>query len=411
MEQTSETRPLSSAHLSCPFELDARLRAEAPVYHEPHEDVWVVSRYEDVQEALRRPDVFSNRFGRIIRSRDRLPAEALDILAEGWPPVDTLFTTDPPEHRRFRALVSKAFTPRRVDRMTAEIDAVTRDLLASMLAAEGPVDVVATFAGPLPMIVIADQLGVSRDDLDHFSEWSEAVVAELSRLATPEVQIEAARACVAFQRYFHARIEERRAAATDDILSDLVHAETVDDRPLDDRELLMMLQQLLVAGNETTTNGIASGVWHLATDTGLQASLRAEPTRIAGFVEEILRLEAPVQGMWRIVTTDVELGGVTLPRDAVVMLRYGSANRDSEHYDDPDDLDPDRDSPRDHLAFGGGLHFCIGAALARSEMEIAFGRLLEATSSFELAPDVTVEHPAHMLVRGISELPVLLHSA
>ncbi|MEQ8716797.1 MAG: cytochrome P450 [Acidimicrobiales bacterium] len=408
---TDGARPLSAEHLVCPFDVDSRLRAEAPVYHEPVDDIWVVSRYDDVQDALRRPEVFSNRFGRIIRSRDRLPAEALEILAEGWAPVDTLFTTDPPEHRRFRSLVSKAFTPRRVDGMAAGIDETARTLLADVLSAASPVDIVSAYAAPLPMIVIADQLGVSRDDLALFSQWSRAVVNELSRLATPEQQIDAARACVAFQHYFHERIGERRSVPADDMLSDLVHAETVDDRPLDDAELLMMLQQLLVAGNETTTNGIASGIWRLATDGDLQRDLRAEPASLEGFVEEILRLEAPIQGMWRVMAAEATLGGVTIPEGAVVMLRYGSANRDEGHYDAPAHLDPVRANPRDHLAFGGGLHFCIGAALARSEMQIAFARLLEATSRIALAPGVEVEHGPHLLIRGIDSLPVVLEVA
>jgi cytochrome P450 len=406
---TPDPAPLTSEHLTCPFATDAWLRAESPVHHVAEENVWLVTRYDDVQEALRHPERFSNRFGRVIRSRDRLTPDALRILGEGWEPVDTLFTTDPPEHRRFRGLVNKAFTARRVSRMGGYIRQVTDDLLVDLVAHGGPVDLVDRFAIPLPLTVIADQLGVPRQDLSLFKRWSQAVVAELSRLATPEEQIESARNYLEFQRYFHERIEERRAEPRDDILSDLVHAGADEgERPLDDRELLMTLTQLLVAGNETTTNGIASAVWRLTSEPGLQDRLRVQPDRIPDLVEETLRLEAPIQAMWRIAAQDVELGGVTIPAGAVVMLRYTSGNRDGGHYECPEDFDLDRANPRDHLAFGGGIHFCVGAALARSEMTIALEALIERTSEVRLVPDQKLEYPAHQLIRGLQRLEVEL---
>jgi cytochrome P450 len=182
---TPDPAPLTSEHLTCPFATDAWLRTESPVHHVAEENVWLVTRYDDIQEALRHPERFSNRFGRVIRSRDRLTPDALRILGEGWEPVDTLFTTDPPEHRRFRGLVNKAFTARRVAGMGGYIREVTDALLDDLLTHDGPMDLVDRFAIPLPLTVIADQLGVPRQDLSLFKRWSQAVVAELSRLATP----------------------------------------------------------------------------------------------------------------------------------------------------------------------------------------------------------------------------------
>ena len=407
---TPDPAPLTSEHLTCPFATDAWLRAESPVHHVAEENVWLVTRYDDIQEALRHPERFSNRFGRVIRSRDRLTPDALRILGEGWEPVDTLFTTDPPEHRRFRGLVNKAFTARRVAGMGGYIREVTDRLLDELLRTPGPTDLVETFAIPLPLTVIADQLGVPRQDLPLFKRWSQAVVAELSRLATPDEQVISARNYLEFQRYFHERIEERRAEPRDDILSDLVHAGSDEEgeHPLDDRELLMTLTQLLVAGNETTTNGIASAVLRLTSEPGLQDRLRAHPDRIPDLVEETLRLEAPIQAMWRIAAQDVELGGVTIPTGAVVMLRYTSGNRDGSHYECPEEFDLDRANSRDHLAFGGGIHFCVGAALARSEMTIALEALLGHTSDVRLVPDQELEYPAHQLIRGLQRLEVEL---
>jgi cytochrome P450 len=408
MTAVPDPAPLSSEHLTCPFATDAWLRDHAPVFHVADQDVWVITRHQDIQEALRRPDLFSNRFGRVIRGRDRLTPDALAILEEGWEPVDTLFTTDPPEHRRFRGLVNKAFTARRVARMGDYIRQVTDKLLDDLVAADGPVDLVEAFAVPLPLTVIADQLGVPREDLPLFKRWSQAIVAELSRMASPDEQVASARSYLEFQRYFHQRIEERRAEPRDDILSDLVHArgDDEDERPLDDRELLMMLTQLLVAGNETTTNGISAAVWLLASRPDLQRELRRDPERIPDLVEETLRLEAPIQAMWRITTQDVEIAGTTIPHGSLVMLRYTAANRDDRHYTCPGDLDLDRPNVRDHLAFGGGIHFCVGAALARSEMTVAIEALLHRTTDVRLVPDLAIAHPPHQLIRGIQRLDV-----
>jgi cytochrome P450 len=170
----------------------------------------------------------------------------------------------------------------------------------------------------------------------------------------------------------------------------------------------MTLTQLLVAGNETTTNGITSAVWRLTSEPGLQERLRAQPDRVPDLVEETLRLEAPIQAMWRIAAQDVELGGATIPAGAVVMLRYTSGNRDADHYACPEEFDLDRANPRDHLAFGGGIHFCVGAALARSEMTIALEALLERTSEVRLVPDQKLEYPPHQLIRGLQRLEVEL---
>lgn len=401
---TEVPAPLSTAHLACPHATDAWLREHDPVAHVPDEDVWLLTRHDDISDALRDPATFSNTFGPVLRSHDRLPSEALAILEEGWRPKDTLFTTDPPAHRRFRSLVGSAFSARRVQRMEPDIRALAAELVDDLVA-RGTADVVEHLAVPLPMTIIGDQIGVDRADLPRAHEWSNGVAQELSRLQTPAQLVETARLVVEFQHYFHARIEQRRREPSDDILSDLVHARLEGEEPLDDREILSMLQQLLVAGNETTTSGITSSLLLLTNDDDLQSRLREEPSLVGAFVEETLRLESPIQGMWRTCPAGAEVGDTSIPPGSLAMLRFGAANRDAAHYPDPDEVVLDRPAPRDHLAFGGGIHYCIGAALARTEMATSLALLLDRTSWIRRAPDQPpVTYAPHMLLRGPSSL-------
>lgn len=397
-------QPLSREYLSCPFATDDVLRRQEPVPHADDEDAWLITRYEDVQAALRNTEDFSNRFGRVLRSHDRLSPEALEIIAEGWGPKDTLFTVDPPEHRRFRSLVSKAFNARRVAHMEGYIREVASELVDDVVA-RGTTNVVEHLSVPLPMTVIADQLGAAREDTPLFRRWSSAVVEEMSRLQSPEQQVATARSFVEFQKYFHERILERRESPTDDILSDLVHARVEGEESLTDREILSMLQQLLVAGNETTTTGITSALRLLAEHDDLQARLRRDPDAIGNFVEEMLRLETPIHSMWRVCPNGAEVAETQIPPGGLALLRFSSANRDPDHYEDPDEIDVDREQPRDHLAFGGGIHYCLGAALARSEITTAVELILERTRDVRIAPSQPpFEYRPHMLLRGLTEL-------
>lgn len=396
--------PLSDEYLACPHATDAWLRQHAPVTHVAEEDVWLLTRYDHVSDALRDPGTFSNTFGPVLRSHDRLPPEALAILEQGWRPKDTLFTTDPPAHRRFRSLVSSAFSARRVQRMEPDIRALAAELVDDVVA-RGTADVVEHLAIPLPMTIIGDQLGVDRADLPRAHAWSNGVAQELSRLQTPAQMVETAHLVVEFQHYFHERIVQRRREPTDDILSDLVHARLEGEKPLDDREILSMLQQLLVAGNETTTSGITSSLLLLTADDELQGRLRDDPSLVPAFVEETLRLESPIQGMWRTCPSGAEVDGAEIPPGSLAMLRFGAANRDGNHYADPDEVVLDRPAPRDHLAFGGGIHYCIGAALARTEMVASLALLLDRTTWVRRAADQPpVTYVPHMLLGNPSSL-------
>ena len=400
--------PLSEAHLVDPLETDEWLRTNEPVVFVPERDCWLVTSHELVARAIMDTERFSNRFGRIMRGSKRLTPEARAVLAEGWPPRDTLFTVDPPLHRSHRLIVQKTFSAKRVN----GLDPTIRDLAVTLIDAmprSEPIDVFPYLAVPLPMTVIADQLGVPRDDLPLFKRWSDAFATELSGLIDDTSdQLRLTRLEVEFQQYFHDRIVERRTGPRDDVLSDLVYAEDEEGNTFDDAEILSFLTQLLVAGNETTTSAIAATVRALADDQELQDRVRTDRSTIPALVEDVLRLESPIQAMWRVTTTDVELGGVTIPEGAYVLLRYLAANHDAAHYDLPDHCRVDRDKPRDHLAFGAGIHFCVGAALARSEIRITVEELLDRTAGIAPAWSEEPGHPPSLLVRQLDRVPVVL---
>lgn len=405
MEAVSEFQFFDPQVTECPYAFYAALRREAPVFQVPGAGFYLVTRYDDIVTVLKNPVVFSNKFAQAMQARTGGPRkELLDVWAEGYPPVDTLLTNDPPSHTRFRALVTKAFSARRVASMEPQVRKIANDLVDGF-AADGHVELVHRFAVPLPLTVIADQLGVPRDDMPRFKKWSDDSVAPLGQMITPEREIECTRSIVEFQHYFAAKLEERRRAPKDDLLTDLVHAKVEGERGLDTAEALSILQQLLVAGNETTTNLIAATMLLLLQHPAEMARVRHDPSLIPNLVEEALRLEAPVQGMWRVATQDAEIGGVKLPAGAFLMLRYASGNRDDAQFPEAERFDCGRENARNHLGFGLGIHFCVGAALARKEGVVAFETLLGRLGNVRLAPDKTeLRHVPSILLRGLSAL-------
>jgi len=335
--------------------------------------------------------------------------EVKAIQAEGYPSVNTLLTNDPPSHTQFRGLVNKAFSPRRVAQLEGEIRQIANELM-DRFEASGSVELVTEFAVGLPLTVIADALGVSRDDMPQFKQWSDDAVAPLSGMLSPERQVECARSRVEMQRYMVERIREREAELRDDLLSDLVQARFDQGERagegLDLPELLNVIEQLLVAGNETTTKAIAAGMQLLLEHPDQLEAVEADHSLIANLVEEALRFESPVQMLPRVAKVDVEVGGVAIPAGSILMMLYGCANRDEAKFPDGEAFDVTRANARAHLAFGNGAHFCPGAALARSEGRIAFETLLGRATGWAL--DTTVESPLDrelsMTLRGLSAI-------
>lgn len=393
--------------LACPYPFYERVRAEAPVHQTPL-GFWLVSRYDDVMSVVRDTDRFSSNMTNSFVSGPR-SEELKAIQAEGYPSVSTLLTNDPPSHTQFRTLVNKAFTPKRVAQLEGEIRLIADQLMDRWIDA-GRVELVSEFAVGLPLTVIADALGVDRADMPRFKKWSDDSVAPLSGLLTPEQQLESARSRVEMQHYMAERCRERQDESRDDLLSDLVQARfDTGERAgegLSMAELLNVIEQLLVAGNETTTKLVGAGMLALLEHPDQMAAVLADPSLIPNLVEEALRFESPVQMLPRVTKVDVELGGVPIPAGAVVMMMYGCANRDAAKFPGGDAFDVTRSNARAHLAFGQGPHFCPGAALARSEGRIAFETLFARAADWAL--DAAVSPPTHrelsMTLRGLSEL-------
>jgi cytochrome P450 len=402
--------------LACPYPIFEKLRNDAPVVWVDEIESFVVTRYEDVSHVLRHPEIFSSALatGPVLA---RQMAEGIAHLASdgdgememvlrrvkrGRTPV--LLSADPPLHRRQRNLVNRAFTQRSVRRYEAMIRSLAESLLAGF-SSDGEVELVSRFAVPLPLSVIADRLGVPRADMADFKRWSDDFTVAIGNHNLEPGELKTMLGSQAeFFEYFNAMVDERRREPTDDLLSELANARLADGDTLELPELLGMLNQFLVAGNETTTKLLTFSVKRLAEEPQLAERLRREPDAIEGFVEEMLRLEPPVQGLFRQAVEDVTLGGVAVPRGASLWLAYASANHDESVFEGPETLDADRSFAQPHLAFGFGEHFCLGAALARAEARIGLGVLLSGLTDITLSERNLFEVENSYVLHGMKEL-------
>ncbi|MFZ4122300.1 MAG: cytochrome P450 [Caulobacterales bacterium] len=396
---------LDPALQKCPYDFYRRLRAEAPVYREPRTGFWIVSRYRDLQAVIKDTVTFSNDLVLFDKVSARKPTAADALLkAQAYPRPQTLQRTDPPRHQRYRKLIDRAFTASRVRDMTPYIDGVVRDLIDGF-SSEAEIDFVARFAMPLPCIVIADQIGVPRADIPRLKAWSDALLEPAGMMTTPERELECARLTIEFQRYFAEKIEERRVSPREDILTALVGEMSDSEDPLSTAEALNLLEQILTGGNETTTSTIAGAMLLLIQHPEEEARLRRNPDLLRNFTEECLRLETPVQGLFRQTTRDVEVCGVTIPKDQIVIIRHGAANRDEERFEEADRFDVCRANAGAHLAFGAGVHFCPGAMLARQEIASAYRQLFERFAGFALVPERnTFDYNPSFFLRGLKAL-------
>ena len=409
--------PLSAVNTSDPVFLQnphpfyARLRKEAPVFRDEKMGVVFVNTYDLVRQVCAKPKLFSNKFGAQLRSgaATEQDPEEVAIQSEGWVVKDTMLTADPPEHTRYRKLCMKAFSYKRVLQMSEYVEKLINELIDD-LPQSGKLEFKSGFANKLPMYVIADALGVPRENIEQFEEWSNAFIVQLSGIAEKPERLWAAQKVVEFQKYFVNVIEEKRANPTEDVISDLVHAdlsEEGDNRKMVYEELLSILQQLLVAGNETTAHTLTAGLYFLLTNPEEMEKLQNDPNLIDNFVEETLRFLSPTNNMWRVATEDTELNGVEIKKDELLLIRFGSSNRDESKFSDPDRFDISRENAASHMAFGAGIHTCIGAQLARKELQTAFPILLRRLKNIRL--DMKQEELFYLpsvLLRGVLELHI-----
>jgi cytochrome P450 len=377
-----------------PYDYYAKMHREAPVHYDERMGLWLVTRYDDIVEASEKWDAFSSHIDmrRDVSTID--PSQADDVFRrEGWLVADVLSQVDPPRHTTFRKMVERLFTGAVVKRMHAYLDEHVLELLAAF-ERRGSADYLNEFALLLPLDVIADQLGLPRSDGALLRRWSDAFIGSFDPTISAERKISLVRTILEFQRYFVAWRQKKSETPSEDLLSMLVAARNEDGAPLSTEDYLALCAQLMVAGSETTRNHLLSIMLMLCDAPDLQAKLRAQPELIPNFIKESLRLESPAQGLYRRCTRDFELGGVTIPAGATVMMMYAAGNRDPNMFAAPEQLDLERSNSNRHMAFGHGIHSCIGRTLATAELNIATRRLLERLGPIRLASNRP--RPAHM---------------
>jgi cytochrome P450 len=392
----------SRGHKANPYPFYARLRDEQPVCPVAlpgGQEAWLVTRYDDVAAALKDP--------RLAKDRWRV-LDATELAKQPWVPkvfrplARNMLDVDPPDHTRLRALVQKAFTPRRVESVRDRVRELAERRL-SLVAGRGRMDLIADYALPIPTTIIAEMLGVPAESRGRFHRWSRGIVeAGWTRWG----MVRAIPNAWFFLRYVRGLIAVRRREPRDDLLSALIDAEE-EGQKLGQDELVAMVFLLLVAGHETTVNLIGNGVLALLRNPAQMERLRGDPGLIVSAVEELLRYESPVEtGTERFAAEDVAIGGAVIPRGSLVLAALASANRDERQFPDPDRLDLSRD-PNRHLAFGLGLHYCLGAPLARLEGQIAIRTLLDRFETLRLAVPEAVRWRRGLVLRGVEELPLV----
>ena len=399
----------------CPYPYFEKLRAESPVTWIEELGCFAVTRYTDVLEVVRNHELFSSAMptGPKVMA-DMLPLlqqlimeseELRPLVEKGFAisAANVLLNADPPVHDRQRGLVNRAFTPRKVRQLEPAIRDIA-DRLIDGFVDKGGCEFVSEFAVGLPLTVIATELGVEDGDLPSFKRWSDAFVAVIgNHHLTKDDLAELVQGQAAFLAYFTEKIEERRADPRDDLISDVVHASIEGAEPLSTIEMLAMFSQFLVAGNETTTKLLASTMLLLLQHPAVMARVRADRSLIPGMIEESLRLEAPVQGLFRVARRDTEIAGVPIPAGSSVWVVYASANRDRDEFETGDGFDPEQSTAR-HLSFGQGVHFCLGAALSRAEARIAFEALFDRLDDIRLAAGNTFTYEPSYALHGLKEL-------
>lgn len=377
-----------------PYPVYDLMRSGSPVFHLPAFDLWMIFDFENVKRALVDHDTFSS---------------DLSVASGHGNPGEWFIFFEPPRHTKLRAIISKAFTPRVIANLEPRIRELSAQLLGVALK-RGDIDLAEDFAVPLPMLVIAEMIGVPQSEWPRYKRWSDAILKLANTFSKDEESIQTVadfRSVTAEMREFlPSLIAERRAAHQDDLLTRLVEAE-VDGERLSEEEVLGFVQLLLVAGQETTANLINNAIVCLIDNPDQFARLRSQPDLLPSAIEEVLRYRSPVQWMPRATRRDVELNGTVIPAGKLVLPIIGSANRDPKQFQNAQRFDIARE-PNLHLAFGHGIHSCLGAPLARLEAKIALGDFLRSVQTVEYASNEPWEPRKALHVHGPSRLPIRL---
>jgi pimeloyl-[acyl-carrier protein] synthase len=372
-----------------PYPLYRSLLEHAPVHWNDVLEAWTLARYSDVVASLTDPRFSAD------RTEQGMPMDGYDL-------AKSMLVSDPPDHTRLRSLVQKAFTPRMIDQLRPRIVAVVGELLDRIAEREQPVDLIAELAYPLPVVVIAELLGVPAEDRVSFQEWSAVLAASLDPLVSDELMDRVVVARQSLHAYLRGIIAERRRAPRSDLISALVAVEELGE-VLSEPELVVMCTLLLIAGHETTVNLIGNGMFALLRHPDELERLRTDPSLIGTAIEELLRYDSPVQMTGRIATSPVELDGHTIAPGDWILPLLGAANHDPRQFAEPERLDLGR-TPNPHVAFGRGIHFCLGAPLARLEGQIAVGALVRRFRTLSLAGEPVRRD--QITLRGLKSLPI-----
>lgn len=403
----SQISLLDPATQSNPFPAYEVIQAYPGIYRMPETGFYIVARYADLRAVLTDPETYSNEVDRASLQGPENAAWLHDYLEEhGWPHIATLQRTDAPEHSRYRKLVDRTFTVATVKALTPHIRDIANGLI-DRFADRGEAEFIADFATPMPGVILAEQMGLDASQVGTFRKWADAMLAPASRIMTrdelranADIELEA-------QHFLAKMFEDRRQSPQDDLVSRLVHAHQGDEAPLTMAELQSIMSQLIGGGFESTTTTLGHALLQLIRHPEQMAALRADEGLIRGLVDEVIRYESPTQGLRRRTTRDVELSGTLIPKGSVVIVRYGAANRDPAKFECPHAFDMMRKNAAQHMGFGAGVHFCIGAILARAEISEGILAVLRRLDNIQLARPLQepVHHP-NFLTLPLRELPI-----
>lgn len=413
LETASLTDPIIQAR---PTDYYWTMRNEDPVHYDERLGMWLVSRYEDIVALLRDPETFSDKMGYEAQYASGFFDEFKTILEqEGGGFFPDVIKSDPPEHTRVRRLMDGAFTAHRVKSLEPAITDIVANL-ADQIVEKGTrgevIDGVQEFAIPLTIAVICAQLGIEQYNGAKISRWSEAVTAQIGRMQNREQMIENARLICELQNFIIAEMQDRQAHPREDMISDLVHATTDEGGKLTFAEAVSLVRALIIAGNDTTATAIGNLLYILATQPEIEQKLYDhldDDRYLSRFVEELLRYAPPVRGLAKMTTRETELGGQKLPKGAHMLVLYASGNDDEKQFECPREFDLDRSNVAHHVAFGVGIHRCIGASLARMEIKVAARELVRRARDFKLAiPVEQIAYQPTVATHQIAELPMTL---
>jgi cytochrome P450 len=407
---TSPKRPQNPNEISlfdpdfqeCPYPAYEVLRDEAPVWRDPQTGMFVVTRFEDVRTVLLDTENFASGLGATSAPRNERGERMQQLYRDhGWLPAPTLAGRDDPEHRQMRAMFNEAFRPGRIKNLDPFVEETAHALVDAFID-EGRCEWVSAMAVPLPLTVIGKQMGANEADLMRIKAWTDAWIQRLGGMQSEDEERWSVEMEIEAQHYFQPIFERLRREPDDTLISELVNRVIPEwGRPLTDNELHSeMMADTFVGGSETTTNALSAGIMLLVQNPDVWRKLKSDTDQhLRAFLEEVLRLESPVQGLFRTTAHEVELAGVTIPKGSLVNVRYAAANRDEREFECPAELDLDRDKPGRHLTFGSGTHHCLGAPLARRELwwgfKAFFDRVddiwfIEGANDFRHAPNLSL---------------------